>query len=440
MGKPRNRQRARISELAPSPPPVIPETVLTAWSAAEASNPPGCSATLPVGAAIGQVCIAVINFNEVSALYLSTWAITSSTGWTDCGFQRGAAQISGVVFSKALDATDIANGYITGGCTSNAFVPGAIYIFVLPNRTIPPTATSDMFTNATTLTIETVTPTTVGTLILAVPVTYVSSAPNIFANPLVHALPNRLPGGFERGGYTPGYHTQDGTITTVTFTPVTSGAAYAVGFVVVIPNNAPTYIGQSTATYWANRGTASTISAPSHSGGDLLILHSVSDATTGTLDAPVGWTLLKSDTLGTVRSKLYYRVADGTSSDSPLMTPAGGNAYGGVIIAVYRYAQISGSAVSTTGSGVGTFLGPSITATEDYQLGLTFASRGNGTGANWDAANKGTERWDVSGNWMCSQLVEVAGNTGAEIAAVLTNYAAGSSTKVIQSVALKRIS
>ena len=101
-------------------------------------------------------------------------------------------------------------------------------------------------------------------------------------------------------------------------------------------------------------------------------------------------------------------------------------------MAVYRGASIVGSPVSVaTQIAWGDTLGPSVISTGDDRLGLSFAVRGNGASQDWEAADKGTRRLSIAGNWMCLELVEVSGLSGAEIGSVTHRKSGGSARTII---------
>lgn len=140
----------------------------------------------------------------------------------------------------------------------------------------------------------------------------------------------------------------------------------------------------------AGIGTSFSTNAPSGvSTGDMLIL-SVGTSVATSITTPTGWTLIDavSEGFGTCRQALYYRVADGTSDDTPTVSITSPNDYCAFIVRITGAAS-SPVDVKATGSGTASTTPtlPSVTTLVANDLALCSMTLNSGslTGnpSNW---------------------------------------------------------
>ena len=182
------------------------------------------------------------------------------------------------------------------------------------------------------------------------------------------------------------------------------------------------FVGSSAAQGWDNQSTTKTVTAPTHSVGDIMLLMTAwSTAFPPIVPNGAGWTQILSTATGGMTSRLYSRIADGTSDDSP--SASTGATYGGAALVVYSPSSVVVAPTSVI-SPSGDISGPSKIATGDGQIGLSFAVRLNGAGQPW-VASGAVDRLSVDVNWMCLQISEVAGDIDDEVGQVAHSFGSG---------------
>lgn len=182
--------------------------------------------------------------------------------------------------------------------------------------------------------------------------------------------------------------------------------------------------GAAAAQYWNNSATTRTLDTQAVV-GDLILCQVLGSTSAPLYISSPGWKLVREINSGS-NSKLYSRRATGTSDDDPVISPIG-SAYGGAMSICYSggCSVIRSASANYTLSPAGVTSGPSVIATANNQIGVSFAVRGNDSTMFWLAPSKGTERYNVSGNWANFQAVEVAGNIGEDVGSVGHNFAFG---------------